>query len=77
MSILGYSIDDLVCSVVLVYLPFSLQLIKPMTSLNPSAVFTTKLLASAVAGLTYLTGVIGSHYFQKSLIELRHTAAPS
>lgn len=48
-----------------------------MKTLNPSAVFTTKLLVSAAAGLTYLTGVIRSHYFQKSLKELRHTAALS
>ena len=43
---------------------FFTQLIKPMKSWIPSAVFTTKLLLSAAAGLTYLTGIIGSHYFQ-------------
>lgn len=42
-----------------------MQLIKPMKSLNPTAVFTTKLPLSAAVRLTYRTDVIGSHYFQK------------
>lgn len=52
---------------------FFLQILRSVKSLNPSAVFTTKLLVSAAAGLTYHTGIVGPHFVKKSLKELRHT----